>query len=184
VLQAFLASQGLTTNEMDLSMTVPQMVMFSAYHEINRQWAVMGNVGWQNWSRFGKVDVGINSSTPTSLTVDSDYNDTWHVALGVQYRPAVESPWVFSAGMAYDSSAVDDDKRTVSVPMGEIWGFALGAQYAFNPSLTLGAAYEFAWLGDMPVNQVRGTGPFANRVSGEFGNSSFSFFALNLKWTY
>ena len=184
VLQAFLVSQGLTTNEMDLSMTVPQMVMFSAYHEIDRQWAVMGNVGWQDWSRFGKVDVGINSSTPTSLTVDSDYKDTWHVALGVQYRPAIESPWTLSAGVAYDSSAVDDDKRTVSVPMGEIWGFALGAQYAFNPNLTLGAAYEFAWLGNMPVNQVRGTGPFANRVSGEFGNSSFSFFALNLKWKY
>ena len=184
LLQAFLAGQGLTTNEMDLSMTVPQMVMFSAYHEINPLWAVMGNVGWQNWSRFGKVDVGINSSTPTGLTVDSDYNDTWHVALGVQYRPAVESPWTFSAGVAYDSSAVDDDKRTVSVPMGEIWGFALGAQYAVTPNLTLGAAYEFAWLGDMPVNQVRGAGPLQNTVSGEFGSSSFSFFALNLKWTY
>lgn len=184
VLQAFLVSRGLTTNEMSLGMTVPQMVMFSAYHEINPRWAVMGNVGWQDWSRFGKVDVGINSSTPSSLTVDSDYNDTWHVALGVQYRPAVDSPWTFSAGVAYDSSAVDDGNRTVSVPMGEIWGFAVGAQYAVTPNLTLGAAYEFAWLGDMPVNQVRGVGPLANTVSGEFGSSSFSFFALNLKWTY
>jgi|WetSurSiteA1Bulk_404760.scaffolds.fasta_scaffold05111_3 long-chain fatty acid transport protein len=183
-LELALRNSGLLTGSMDLGMTVPQMVMFSAYHEINRQWAVMGNVGWQNWSRFGKVDVQINSSNPTSLTVDSDYNDTWHVALGVQYRPAIESPWTFSAGVAYDSSAVDDDKRTVSVPMGEVWGFALGAQVAVTPNLTLGAAYEFAWLGDMPVNQVRGTGPFANTVAGEFGNSSFSFFALNLKWTY
>jgi long-chain fatty acid transport protein len=184
VLGAWLASRGLTTNELDLSMTVPQMVMFSAYHEISRQWAVMGNVGWQNWSRFGKAEVGINSSTPTSLSVDSDYNDTWHVALGVQYRTAIDSPWLLSAGVAYDSSAVDDDKRTVSVPMGEIWAFAVGAQYAVTPNLTLGAAYEFAWLGDMPVNQVRGVGPLANTVSGEFGSASFSFFALNLKWTY
>lgn len=184
VLQAFLAGRGLTTNEMSLGMTVPQMVMFSAYHEINPRWAVMGNVGWQDWSRFGKVDVGINSSTPSSLTADSDYNDTWHAALGVQYRPAVDSPWTFSAGVAYDSSAVDDNKRTVSVPMGEIWGFAVGAQVAVTPNLTLGAAYEFAWLGDMPVNQVRGVGPLANTVSGEFGSSSFSFFVLNLKWTY
>ena len=153
-------------------MTVPQMVMFSAYHELNEKWAIMGNLGWQNWSRFGKVDVQINSNNPTSLTVNSDYNDTWHVALGVQYRPAVESPWTFSAGVAYDSSAVDDDKRTVSVPMGEIWAFSLGTQYAFTPNLTLGAAYQLGWLGDMPVNQVRGIGGLANTVSGDFSNSS------------
>ena len=183
-LELALRNSGLLTGSMDLGMTVPQMVMFSAYHELNEKWAVMGNLGWQNWSRFGKADVQINSSNPTSLTVDQHYNDTWHVALGVQYRPAIESPWMFSAGIAYDSSAVDDDKRSVAVPMGEVWGFALGAQYAVTPNLTLGAAYEFAWLGDMPVNQVRGTGAFANTVSGDFGNSSFSFFALNLKWTY
>ena len=181
-LQRVLVNQGLTTNDLDLKMNVPQMVMFSAYHEINQRWAIMGNVGWQDWSRFGKVDVGINSSNPTSLTVDNHYNDTWHVALGVQYRPAIESPWTFSGGVAYDSSAVDDDKRTVTVPMGEIWGFALGAQYSFKPNLTLGAAYQFAWLGDMPVDQQRG--PLAGRVAGDFKNSNFSFFALNLKWTY
>jgi long-chain fatty acid transport protein len=183
-LELALRNSGLLTGSMDLGMTVPQMVMFSAYHELNEKWAVMGNLGWQNWSRFGKVDVQINSNNPASLTVNSNYNDTWHVALGVQYRPAIESPWMFSAGIAYDSSAVDDDKRSVTVPMGEVLGFALGAQYAVTPNLTLGAAYEFAWLGDMPVNQVRGSGAFANTVSGDFGNSSFSFFALNLKWTY
>ena len=183
-LELALRNSGLLTGSMDLGMTVPQMVMFSAYHELNEKWAIMGNLGWQNWSRFGKVDVQINSNNPTSLTVNSNYNDTWHVALGVQYRRLFEPPWMFSAGIAYDSSAVDDDKRSVTVPMGEVWGFALGAQYAVTPNLTLGAAYEFAWLGDMPVNQVRGTGAFANTVSGEFGNSSFSFFALNLKWTY
>jgi len=182
VLEALLRSRGLTTNNLDLSMTVPQMVMFSAYHELNPQWAIMGNIGWQNWSRFGYVDVGINSSNPTSLTTTSDYNDTWHVALGAQYQPARETPWTFSCGIAYDGSAVDDDKRSVTVPMGEAWRFALGAQYAFNPSLTLGAAYEFIWGGDMSVDQQRG--PLAGRVAGDYSNTSFNFFALNLTWKY
>jgi long-chain fatty acid transport protein len=182
VLEALLRSRGLTTNNLDLGMTVPQMVMFSAYHEMNKQWAIMGNIGWQDWSRFGQVDVGINSSNPTTLTTTSDYNDTWHVALGVQYRPAMETPWIFSAGVAYDSSAVDDDKRTVTVPMGEAWRFALGAQYAFSQNLTVGAAYEFVWGGDMSVDQQRG--PLAGRVAGDYSSTSFNFFALNLTWKY
>lgn len=104
------------------------------------------------------------------------------MALGVQYRPAIETPWTLTAGVAYDSSAVDDDKRSVVLPMGEAWRFALGAQYAFNPNLTLGAAYEFLWSGDMSVDQNRG--PLAGRVAGDYSNTSFNFFALNLIWKY
>ena len=161
-------------------MKVPQMVMFSAYHELNPQWAIMGNVGWQNWSQFGKVDVQVVSNTTSSLTVNNDYSDTWHVAFGAQYKPA--PPWSFNAGIAYDSSAVSDDKRTVTVPMGQAWRFGLGAQYAFSQALSLGAAYEIAWGGDMSVNQDRG--PLAGRVAGDYNNTSFSFFALNLSWKY
>jgi long-chain fatty acid transport protein len=178
-LEALLRARGLTTASMDLSMTVPQMVMFSAYHEMSEKWAVMANLGWQDWSRFGKVDVSVNTADPRSLTADNDYNDTWHVALGAQYRYSPQ--WTFTGGICHDTSAVDDDKRTLSVPIGEIWGFSIGAQYTINPNLTLGVAYEFAWLGDMPVTQDR---PGAGRVSGEFSDTTFNFFALNLKWTY
>jgi long-chain fatty acid transport protein len=179
-LRAALAAKGLLTSSLDLKMTVPQMLMFSAYHELNSKWAIMGNLGWQDWSRFGKVDVGINTSNPTSLTVDSHYKDTWHFALATQYT--YSPAWKFSFGIAYDSSAVSDEDRTVSVPIGEIKSFAFGAQYALSPNLTLGAAYQFAWLGDMPVDQNNGS--LMGRVAGEYSNTTFSFFALNLKWTY
>jgi len=179
-LQAALAARGLNTSSLDLTMTVPQMVMFSAYHELNPKWAIMGNAGWQDWSRFGRAEVGINTSNPTTLTADSHFKDTWHVALATQYT--YSPAWRFSFGIAYDSSAVDDENRTVSVPIGEIKSFAFGAQYSIAPNLTLGAAYQFAWLGDMPVDQERG--PLAGRVAGEFSDTIFHFFALNLKWTY
>ncbi len=44
------------------------IVMFSAYHELSPKWAVMANVGWQNWQQFGKVDVGVDSANPQSFT--------------------------------------------------------------------------------------------------------------------
>ncbi len=31
--------------------------MFSVYHEVNDRLALMANLGWQDWSEFGKVDV-------------------------------------------------------------------------------------------------------------------------------
>jgi long-chain fatty acid transport protein len=180
VLETVLRNRGLLTNNLDMKITVPQMVMFSAYQELNTKWAVMGSLGWQDWSRFGQVDIGINSTDPRTLTTNNDFNDTWHVALGVQYN--YSPAWTFTGGIAYDSSAVDDDKRSVTIPMGEAWRFALGAQYAFTQNLALGAAYEFVWMGDMSVNQERG--PSVGRVSGEYSNASISVLALNLNWKF
>ncbi len=180
VLEGLLKRSGLTTSELDMSVTVPQMVMLSVYHEVNPKLAVMGNVGWQDWSEFGKVDIEIdNPENPKSLTIDNEYKDTWHLSLGAQYR--YSSAWTFSGGIAYDSAAVDDDKRTVTLPMGESWRFALGCQYAFRPDVTLGAAYEFMWTGDMPVDQRRGP---AGRLEGDYDSVSFNFFILTIAWKY
>ena len=179
LLGAALAGRGLTTNPLDTTITVPQMVMFSVYHELNPQWAIMGNIGWQQWSHFGFVDVQITSNDPKSLTTNLEYNDTWHVALGAQYRPT--QVWTFSGGVAYDSSAVDDNKRTVVLAMGETWRFGLGAQYAFTPNLTLGVAYDLIWMVNKTTDQNRG---IAGHVAGDYDNGSISVFALNLSWKY
>ena len=63
---------------------MPQAVMLSDYHELNNRWAVVGNMGWQDWSEFGKVGVSLTSQDASSLTVDRNYKDTWHVAVGCQ----------------------------------------------------------------------------------------------------
>jgi long-chain fatty acid transport protein len=66
--------------------------------------------------------------------------------------------------------------------MGEAWRFATGAQYALTPDMTLGAAYEFIWGGDMSVDQYKG--PLTGRVSGDYNSANFSVLALNIIWKY
>jgi len=139
----------------------------------------MGNVGWQNWDQFGKVDVGVDSANPTSLTANLNYQDTWHGALGAQFRASEK--WLLSAGFAYDTSAVDDANRTLSAPMGEAYRIGLGAQWQVSKAVSLGAAYEFLWAGDMPVTQ---DSAYQGRVSGSFNDSWFSFFTANLTWQF
>ena len=116
-LEAILRAQGLLDAEIEVEFTMPQAVMLSGYHELNDRWAIMGNLGWQDWSEFGKVGVTVASEDISSLTVDRNYKDTWHVAVGGQYR--VADPWLLTAGVAYDSSMVDDDDRTPDLPLGE-----------------------------------------------------------------
>ena len=166
-------------SQLNLGVTVPQSVMLSGYHELNAKWAVMADVGWQNWSQFGKVDIGVDSSNPVSLTKNLNYQDTWHGALGAQYRASEQ--WLLSAGLAYDTSAVSDANRTLSLPMGKGYRIGLGAQWQVSKAVSLGAAYEFMWAGNMPVTQ---DSAFQGTVSGSFANSWFSFFDLNLTWRF
>jgi long-chain fatty acid transport protein len=166
-------------SQLDLGLTVPQSVMLSGYHELSRKWAILANVGWQNWSQFGKVDVGVDSANPSSLTKNLNYDDTWHGAIGAQYRASEK--WLLSTGFAYDSSAVSDANRTLSLPMGQAYRLGLGAQWQVSKAISLGAGYEFMWAGDMPVTQ---DSAYRGRVSGGFNDSWFSFFDLNLTWKF
>jgi long-chain fatty acid transport protein len=170
--------------QLNLGMTVPQSVMVGVYQDLNKQWAVMADVGWQNWSRFGEVGVGVDSSTgliadakPT--TINLHYDDTWHGAIGAQYKASEQ--WQFTGGFAYDTSAVSDANRTVTLPMGESYRFGLGTLWKYSKSLDLEAAYELAWSGDMPVTQ---TSTYRGTVSGTYDNVYFMFFSVGLNWRF
>ena len=165
---------------MDLGMTVPQTVMFSVYHETSEQVALMGNVGWQDWSRFGMVDVTVSTDPPTDLTVDRKYQDTWHVALGGEVQAS--ETWRLSGGLAYDSSVVKDEDRTVDLPLGEGYRLGVGSRYRPKETFDLNLAYELPWAGDLSVDQQRG--PLAGRVSGDYKDTAMHFFSVGAVWRF
>lgn len=165
--------------ELDLGLTVPQSLMLSVYESLSPDWALLANLGWQNWERFGRVDVGVDAANPQSLTTSLNYHDTWHAALGMDYRAS--EAWLLSAGVAYDSSAVDDADRSVTLPMGEAYRLGLGANWSLSPTVDLGFAYTFIWSGDMAVNQ---TSPFRGDLSGAFEDVWFSFVSITGRWQF
>ncbi|MBP9902477.1 MAG: outer membrane protein transport protein [Verrucomicrobia subdivision 3 bacterium] len=175
VLGAILANPA----ELNLGMNVPQSVMVSGYHKLNEQWALMADVGWQDWSEFGYVQAGVEAGGTT--TVNLQYQDTFHGALGAQYQASEK--WRFSGGVAFDSSAVTSENRTVTLPMGQAWRFGLGAQYQLSHAVNIGAAYTFMWAGNMAVDQGADL-TLRGRVAGSYEDAWFSFANLNLTWKF
>lgn len=167
---------------LNVGMTDPQSVMLGAYREVaTDRLALMGDVGWQNWNEFGYVQLGVDSANPKQLTGNLDYQDTWHAALGAEYK--FSDHWVGTAGMAYDSWAVNNANRTVTLPMGEAWRFGVGALWQVSENVYLNAAYEFMWCGDMSVDQAP-DGSSRGRVSGSYDDAWFSIFTVNLTWKF
>jgi long-chain fatty acid transport protein len=180
VLQGILNGSGLAGSEVDIDMTIPQAVMFSAYHQLTDSWAIMGNIGWQEWSAFGKQDLTLSSTTSTTFTKDLDYDDTWHFALGAQYRFAER--WLWSVGAAYDTSPVDEDTRTPDLPLDRQIRIGTGIQYDWNENVTVGVAYEYLDAGKAKIDQAGG--PLQGPLKGEYDTNKIHFFAVNLIWKF
>jgi len=175
-----LGRRGFLGSSVDLGITVPQEVMVSVYREVTDRLALLGNVNWQNWSQFGQVGIGINSADPKSLTQNLNYQDTWQIAVGAQFK--LSPQWLLSAGYAFDSSMVSNSNRTVSAPVGAQNRFGTGAQYKWNEHLATGFSYEFLWEGDMPLSQTKDNGRTV--LSGEFTNTFINFFAFNVVYVF
>ena len=167
---------GLVGSKVDLEMNLPQAVMFSAYHKITDQLALLGNVGWQEWSSFGETSISLKSETSTGLTQDRKFDDTLHFALGLQYQ--IDTPWLLSVGIAYDESPVSDSDRTPDMPLDRQWRYATGVQYDLSDDITVGCAYEFLDAGDAEINQNRGA--LAGALAGDYSSNYIHFFNVNL----
>ncbi|MGB5200234.1 MAG: outer membrane protein transport protein [Sedimenticolaceae bacterium] len=181
ILNAALQQSGLSDSTTKMKWVLPEQVMLGAYHELTDDLAIMGNVGWQNWSKFGEIGVSIDSSTTSrSTTADANFRDTWHVALGGRYR--VNPLWSVSAGVAYDRSPVSDSNRSIALPLDRQWRYGAGALYQWSKDITLGAAFEYMDAGKAPVDQSGG--PLRGDLKTELENDDFYFLALSLNWTF
>ncbi len=163
-------------------MTVPQTVTLSLFQQLDRQWALLASVNWQDWSEFGQVGVQVDTTANNaqSTTIDANYKDTWHLSLGAQYQATQQLLW--NVGVAYDSSAVSDSNRTVTVPMAESWRIATGATYALNKDTDVNVSWAMVWLGDMPVDQSKTLS--GDRISGQFDNAWIQAVTGNMTWRF
>jgi long-chain fatty acid transport protein len=151
-------------SKVDTTITNPQEMMVSVYHDLTPELAIMGNFGWQNWKAFGQPGITIHGGTTIDTTADLHYSNTYHWSIGAMYR--IAPPWLLTAGFAYDTSPVTQDHRTVILP--------LDRQIA---TATLGIAYTLISAGDAPVNQD--AGPLRGTVVGHYRPNFVHAIGLN-----
>jgi long-chain fatty acid transport protein len=152
--------------------TFPQAVRVGAYHELNDQWALLGSVGWEDWSEFDELVISVGAG---GASIPTGWRDTYHFSLGVHYRP--KRDWLYQAGITYDTSPVSDGNRTADLPMDRQIRYAIGAQYEWNERLTIGGAFEYIDLGDAAIDNPA-------ILTGEYQDNELFVFTLNANWKF
>lgn len=180
VLEDVLTRAGVIGSTAKVNINVPQSVMFSAYHDINPCWSIMGNLGWQQWSQFQRVTFTLADENSTSITSKVKYQDTWHAAFGLEWH--YDCDLTFSGGVAYDSSCISNKERPLDFPVGQQWRFGTGARWNINESFLMDLAAELLWSGDLKADVNKGR--LAGHVAGKFKNTYCAFFSTNFIYTF
>jgi long-chain fatty acid transport protein len=164
------------TGNVDLDMKMPQSLMAGIFHQVNDQWAVLGSVGWDDWSRFGRVRVKVTAAGINRI-VDEDFDDVWHFGVGTQYQYTPKL--MLTAGFSYDTSMADSDTRPITLPLGPMYRYGLGFKYQKSDNLLFGGGLSFLWEGDLKVKPAGGP---ETGVSGKYENVNITFLSFYVQW--
>jgi long-chain fatty acid transport protein len=165
-----LSTPGLSVSS-DTKITLARFVKVSGYHELNDQWALLGTVGWENWSAFENINISTSRGT---RKIPRNWEDTWKFAAGVHFRPVEK--WLLQLGFAYDTSPVDSDDRTPDMPIDRQIRYATGAQYKWSERLSTGAQFVYADFGKAKIDN--------DLLQGDYKQNNILFFALNANWKF
>jgi long-chain fatty acid transport protein len=187
VVSAALAKTGLLNSSLSVGIKVPQTAMASVYTQIDDRWALLGSVGWQQWSKFGQVQVGIEDiSHPTSsITTNIPFKDTWHFAGGAQYR--VSEPWLLNFGIAYDSGFQQSSSQVSPLlPFNTAWRFGVGGQQHLSKTSYWGLFGEYLYGGTLDTDSHARPVALGGRgdLVGSYNSTGILFVGAYYNWTF
>jgi long-chain fatty acid transport protein len=155
---------GLLGQEIDVDFTVPQQLQLGIFHQLNDRYSVTADIIWLDMSEFAITSV---SAGPDSVSVESTFEDTYFVSVGLGYR--WDSRTQVNIGIGHMASPLDDDDRTLYLPLDDIWVFGVGVERELDNGDIVTVNFEYVDIADAPVDQENST--LSGRVKGKYENN-------------
>ena len=167
-----------TTNAQG-DLDLPETISFSLFHEINNQWAVMGDISWTNWSRFEELLIKYENPRQPTTVIPAKWDDVFRYALGVTYTPSSE--WTFRAGTAYEETPIASaDHRTPRIPDNNRYWLSVGASYSPLEQLTIDFAYTHIFMHNSEINNTDALG---HTLKGTFATDA-DIVSAQARWVF
>ena len=158
------------------SVTMPSQISVSAYHELNRRWAIMGDVTWTEWSQFQEVRILFDNAAQAPSVLDLQWDDALRYSLGVTFK--ANNCLTLRGGVAYDETPIPDATRTPRIPGTDRLWIALGLGYKLNRNIEFDVGYALLIIDDSAVNQ---TSPTRGTLRGQHENT-VNIVGVQLTW--
>ena len=149
---------GLKNGKGQADLPLPATTSLGFDWKVSPTFSLQAEAARTTWSVFKQLVVkftdNVAPQTTESIT-DENWKDSTFLSLGATWK--VNQAWTLRAGVATDSSAVDDAYRTPRIPDNDRKWFALGCSYAFSKKTTIDIGYTRLFVADGKVGLLAGT---------------------------
>ena len=148
--------------------TLPETVSLSGFHQINPQWAMMGDITWTRWNRFQELRIVRNTGITVGQPTIENWDDTYRFALGASYQQSKQLK--LRGGIAYDQSPVSDAYRTARIPDADRTWLTVGATYQLSAKSSMDFGYAHIFVANATIN-INNPSPTPGKLAGSYDNS-------------
>ena len=167
-----------------MDLTLPATLELASFHQLNEELAVHFSLNWTNWSSFQQLYADLDTLDSQIVKVEN-WDDNYRLAAGATY--SFNEKLTLRTGIAYDTSAVSDKNRTITIPETDRTWLSLGASYEFTKQFTLDGGLTYILAKDATITESRGyqSDDEAQAVGGQFtGEVSGNIWLIGVQANY
>lgn len=123
----------------DLTLTLPDYLELSGFHQLTDKFAVHYSYKYTHWSRLTRLYASYENGKK-AFDKELQYSNNSRVALGASYN--LDEKLTLRAGIAYDQAA-SRHHRSAAIPDTDRTWYSLGATYKFTPNLSVDLGYAY-----------------------------------------
>jgi long-chain fatty acid transport protein len=141
---------ALPSQQVKADVELPDTFSIGVSHQFNPKLRVLADYTWTGWDSIQQLVIQNRGSGATISTTELRFENSWRVGVGLEYQ--LNQPWLLRAGLAYDTSPVQDAFRTPRLPDNDRTWLAIGARYQPAPNWWLDFGYTYIWVDDASSN--------------------------------
>ncbi len=174
--ESILDAAGLLGASVTIKSRTPQAINAGVYHEFADGGAVVFDAVWMDFSEFILSEIFVNGDQLIETSVK--YNDIY--AFSVAYNRPVSDRLRIGFGAMYVGDMVDDDQRTLTLRLDNMWAVGVGVEWQWTPKRTVSATLNYIQLDDAPVTSP--SIPVIGSVTGRYSDRGVIFLEVGLSF--
>ncbi|WP_295895855.1 outer membrane protein transport protein [uncultured Vibrio sp.] len=178
---------GLSSGTRDngyMNLALPATAELASHHQLNKQFAIHASINWTDWSSFEKLEAHLDNYGTHMVKVEN-WEDNYRFAVGATYQ--LNQKIALRSGIAYDTSAVNDKNRTITIPETDRTWLSVGASYEVSSQLSFDGGFTYILASDADIKESRGyeSDDSAQAIGGAFtGTTSGSVWLIGAQANY